>query len=158
MSVTVRRANPDDARAIAELAIRLFEQHRGYDARRFAEVANVEGAEWFYGNQTEAQEARVLVAEFEGKIVGFAYIQYEAKNYAGLLENAAWLHDIYIDETARGKNAGKLLIEKSVEAAKELGADKLMLSTAAKNEAAREFFKRRGFKATMIEMMLDLTE
>jgi ribosomal protein S18 acetylase RimI-like enzyme len=75
-----------------------------------------------------------------------------------LLENAAWLHDLYVNERARGYNAGKLLIEKSVEAAKEFGADKLMLSVAAKNEYAQDFFERSGFRETMVEMMLDLTE
>ncbi len=75
-----------------------------------------------------------------------------------MLENAAWLHDIYIDEAARGHSAGKLLLEKSIEIARdEFGADKLMLSVAAKNEFAGDFFGRSGFKTTMVEMMLDLT-
>lgn len=158
MAVAVRRATKKDARTVAELAIKLFAQHLEYDARRFAEIASVEGAENFYIGQTESEDAAVLVAEIENKIVGFAYVQYEALNYSGLLENSAWLHDIYIDETARGHNAGKLLIEKSIEAAGELGADKLMLSVAARNEYAKEFFERVGFRETMIEMMLDLTE
>lgn len=158
MSVTVRRANLEDARTIAEYAIKLVVQHQNYDARRFSRLAGVEQAERFYGSQTKAADAAVLVAELGGKIVGFAYLQFEAKDYANLLENAAWLHDIYVDETARGFNAGKLLIEKSIEVAKELGASKLMLSVAAKNAYGREFFERNSFKTTMVEMMLDLTE
>lgn len=158
MSVTVRRATPEDARAIAEFAVALAAQHQDYDSRRFTPLASVGQAEWFYGNQTKAKDAAVLVAEANGKTIGFAFVQFEAKNYADLLENAAWLHDTYIDETARGQNAGKLLIEKSAEAAKELGADKLMLSVAAKNEYAGEFFERSGFRTTMVEMMLDLSE
>ena len=75
-----------------------------------------------------------------------------------MLENAAWLHDLYVDETARGHGAGKLLIEKSIEIAKGFGADKLMLSVAARNEYAKEFFERQGFRTTMVEMMLNLTE
>ena len=157
MSVTVRRARLEDARTVAEYAIRLVVQHQNYDPRRFVRLAAVEQAEWFYGSQTKAADAAVLVAELEEKIVGFAYIQFEARDYANLLENAAWLHDIYIDETARGTGAGKLLIEKSIEVAKELGADKLMLSVAAKNEFAKEFFEHSGFRETMVEMMLDLT-
>jgi GNAT superfamily N-acetyltransferase len=157
MAVTVRQATRKDARRVAEFAIKLFAQHRDYDARRFAEIASIEGAERFYGSQTDGADAAVLVAELENKVVGFAYIQYEAMDYANLLENAAWLHDIYIEEASRGSNAGKLLIEKSIEVAKELGADKLMLSVAAKNEFARAFFERRGFRETMVEMMLDLT-
>ncbi|MBS1792877.1 MAG: GNAT family N-acetyltransferase [Acidobacteria bacterium] len=157
MTVTVRRARREDARAIAELAIDLVIQHQNYDARRFSRLASTEQAEWFYGNQTDAQDAAVLVAESDGAVVGFAYIGFEARNFAALLENAAWLHDIYVDQAARGKNAGRLLIEKAIEAAKELGADKLLLSVAAQNEFAREFFERQGFRPTMIEMMLDLS-
>lgn len=157
MAVKIRRATKAEAKHVAEFALRLFAQHRDYDARRFAEIASVEGAERFYGGQTETEDAAVLVAEIENKIVGFAYLQYEAMDYANLLENAVWLHDIYLDAAARGTGAGKLLIEKSIAVAKELGADKLMLSVAAKNELAHDFFERRGFRETMREMMLDLT-
>jgi GNAT superfamily N-acetyltransferase len=158
MPVTVRRAVLDDARAVAELAIKLVVQHRNYDPHRFSMLATREQAEWYYGSQTETADAAVLVAELENEVVGFAYLQYEAKDYANLIETAVWLHDIYIEETARTSGAGKLLIESSIEVAKELGADKLMLSVAAQNEFARGFFERRGFRATMIEMMLDLSE
>ena len=158
MSVKVRRAVKEDARTIAEFAIKLFAQHLEYDSRRFAEIASIEGAEHFYGNQTEVKDAAVLVAEIENKIVGFAYLQYEAMDYANLLENAVWLHDLYVDERMRGQNAGNLLIEKSIEVAKELGANKLMLSVAAKNEYAKAFFRLSGFRETMVEMMLSLTE
>jgi GNAT superfamily N-acetyltransferase len=158
MAVTVRRAQHEDARAIAEMAIKLVRQHQNYDSRRFARLVTEEQAEWFYGSQTKAENAAVLVAEIDTQVVGFAYLQFEARDYANLLESAAWLHDIYIDERARGTGAGQLLIEKSAEAAKELGADKLMLSVAAKNEFARSFFERRGFRETMHEMMLDLTK
>jgi len=156
--VTVRRAAKADARSIAELAIKLFDQHRAYDSHRFAEVASIEGAEKFYGSQSETKDAAVLVAEFENKIVGFAYLQFEAMNYSALLANAVWLHDLYVDESVRGQNIGRILIEISAEIAKELGADKLMLSVAAKNVHAKSFFERSGFRETMIEMMLDLAE
>ncbi len=158
MSVKIRRADKKDARQIAEFAIKLFAQHHEYDARRFADISSIEGAERFYGNQTEAEDAAILVAEIENKLVGFAYVQYEAMNYANLLENAAWLHDIYVEEAARNSKAGKLLIEASIEAAKNLDADKLMLSVAAKNEYAKQFFERRGFRETMVEMTLNLTK
>jgi GNAT superfamily N-acetyltransferase len=156
MSVTVRRATRKDARRVAEMAIKLAEQHRNYDSRRFSELAPLDQAEEYYGSQTEAADAAILVAELENEIVGFTFIQYEAKDYANLLENAVWLHDIYIEETARGQNAGNLLMENSIKAAKELGADKLMLSVAAKNEFAKSFFESKGFRITMVEMMLEI--
>ena len=63
MAVNIRRATKEDARAVAEFAIRLFAQHHAYDTRRFANIASVEGAENFYGSQTEAADAAVLGRE-----------------------------------------------------------------------------------------------
>jgi GNAT superfamily N-acetyltransferase len=158
MPVTVRRATEKDAEIVGRYALMLVEQHRRYDPRRFSRLAEADQMAWFYGGRTVADDAAVLVAEIEGEVVGFAYVQFEAKDYANLLESAAWLHDIYVDEKARGTRAGKLLIDASIATAKKLGAGKLMLTAAAKNEYAREFFERQGFKTTMIEMMLDLNE
>lgn len=159
MTVKIRRAQKEDAPKIAELALKLVRQHQSYDPRRFVRLYDERQAQWFYGKQTaESGAAAVLVAEIENAIVGFAYVEYEPKNYAEMLENAAWLHDIYVEDAARAGGAGKLLIEKAIEIARELGADKLLLTVAAKNEYARQFFARRGFETTMFEMMLDLTD
>jgi GNAT superfamily N-acetyltransferase len=157
-AVTIRRAEARDARAVAEYALKLFAQHTEYDQRRFAEIASIEGAEKFYASRMKAKDARVFVAEAGGEIVGFAYVEYEALDYSALLERAAWLHDIYINAAARGSNAGTLLIEAAKQAAKEMGADKLMLTVAAQNKVAKAFFERKGFRTTMVEMMFDLTE
>jgi len=159
MTIKVRRAEKEDGKRVAELAVKLARQHEAYDPRRFARLYDEADAEKYYGsrNETTTNEV-VLVAEIDNEIIGFAYIQYEAKDYPNLIENAAWLHDIYVEDAARRSNAGKLLIENSIKTAKDLGADKLMLSVAAKNTYARQFFERQRFKETMVEMMLDLTD
>jgi ribosomal protein S18 acetylase RimI-like enzyme len=38
----------------------------------------------------------------------------------------------------------------------ELGAPRVVLMTAAKNDAAQRFFESMGFRRTMIEMTLEL--
>ncbi len=157
MSVTVRKATPADAGAIAHFAMLLSEQHRGYDNFRFVTLPDLDGAKGYYDGRTEAKGAEVLIAEADGQAIGFAYLEYEAKNYADLLENAVWLHDIYLVEGARDSGAGRMLIEAAKEAAIEMGADKLMLHVAAHNKAGEKFFKRAGFETTMMEMMLNLT-
>lgn len=156
MAIEVRRATPDDAETIAGFAMLLFEQHHDYDNERFAALSDVEGAKWFYGGRTQANDVAVLIAEADGRAVGFAYIEYEAMNYADLLENVAWLHDIYVAEEARGTGAGRKLIEASARAARELGADKVILHVAARNAAGQEFFEQAGFRTTMHEMMLGI--
>src|SRR5688500_18761397 len=123
MSVTIRRAVKGDAQAVAALALKLVMQHQEYDPVRFSRLGDLEGMAQFYGSQTEVEDAAVFVAEVDAKIVGFAFVQYEDRNYAGLLRTAAWLHDIYIEESARRAQIGKQMIEAATEAAKGFGAD-----------------------------------
>ena len=119
MAVVVRRATKEDASTIADYALKLFAQHRLYDVVRFADLSDIEGAAWWYGGRAEAESAAVFVAELDGKMVGFAYCEYESIDYAALLENAVWLHDIYVDEAAREHCAGKALIDAAIELAQQ---------------------------------------
>ena len=98
-----------------------------------------------------------MVAERDGRVVGFAYVTYEERNYAELAVTAAHLHDIYVDEDARHSGAGQKLIEGAIEAGKQFGTSKLMLSVAVKNIFGREFFEKSGFRPTMTEMTLNLS-
>ena len=158
MAVAVRRATKADAEIIARFAMKLVEQHRAYDPIRFAGLGSLDGMANFYGSQTEAKNAAVFVAEIDGKVVGFAYIGYEARNYVELSEFSARLHDIYVDESSRGHRAGKSLIDAAADAALEFGASKLMLSVAAQNSEAQTFFNGSGFRTTMLEMMLTVDQ
>ena len=154
MPVTVRRATANDAVRVAEFAVLINEQHVAYDPIRFARMITREGAEQFYRSRFDAANARVLVAEVDGEIVGFAYLEYEPQAFEDILTNAVWLHDIYVAETARGSGAGKALMAGVADAATEFDAEKTVLATAAKNERGRAFFESLGFKTTMHEMML----
>ena len=156
MAITVRRATRDDARTIAEFAFKLVEQHRQYDPVRFAKLGDLEGMAWFYGGQTEAEDAVVLVVEIDDRVVGFAYLEYQSRNYMELSAASVRLQDIFVEEDARGTGAGRKLIEAAIEESKGFDAAKVLLSVAAKNTFAQEFFKHQGFRTTMLEMMLEL--
>ena len=156
MSAVIRRAIDGDEKRIAEFAVRLFELHVGYDPERFSTFANIDGAARFYRSRFDTAESAVIVAERDKEVVGFAYLEKDELNYAELLRNGVWLHDLFVDESARGQGVGKELIKAAVEAAKDLGADKLLLSVAAKNAAAQMVFEKAGFRPTMLEMTLNL--
>ena len=158
MAALIRNAQPGDEQLIGDFAVRLFDQHVGYDAKRFSAFANVDGAARFYRSRFETPDSVVLVAEVDGEVVGFAYLERDDLNYAGLLEKGAWLHDIYVDEATRAEGVGKSLITAAAKAAKRMGAEKLLLTVAAKNFAAQKVFEKAGFRPTMVEMTLNLPE
>ena len=154
MAITVRKATRDDAAQVAKFAFALFELHAAWDAKRFTQIATLDGAERFYGERSE--RGWVLVAESDGKVVGFAYFEYEPTLYAELATKVTWLHDIYVDPDGRGSGAGKALLAGVRNEAKRLGANKVLLSVALANEHGRQLFERNGFRPTMLEMMLEV--
>lgn len=157
MEFGIRRARAGDEEKVAELLLKLVEQHVVYDPNRFANFVTRDGAAAFYAGRFQTDDARVLVAECGDVIIGFAYLEFEERNYEELVENGVWLHDIYVVPSSRSAGVGKALMNASIRAAAELGGDKLMLATAAKNLAGQDFFERFGFRPTMIEMTLDIS-
>jgi GNAT superfamily N-acetyltransferase len=156
MAITVRRATKHDAQAVANFAVALFELHASWDAKRFTQIATSDGAEKFYGERAEAENAAVFVAEGDDRIIGFAYMQYEPVLYAELATKVAWLHDIYVEPEKRGLGAGRLLLIAVKDEAKRLGANKILLSVALGNAEGQRLFERNGFRTTMLEMMLEI--
>jgi GNAT superfamily N-acetyltransferase len=158
MAALIRQARPGDEQRVAEFAIMLFDQHVEYDPERFSTFANIDGAARFYRSRFDTPDSAVLVAEVDGEVVGFAYLERDELNYAELLRDGAWMHDIYVDESARTTGLGKDLIKAAAEAAKRMGAKKLLLTVAAKNAIAQQVFEKAGFRRTMVEMTLNLTD
>lgn len=156
MEAVIRRARPGDEWFVADMLLKLVEQHLDHDPDRFSGFITREGAAEFYKSRFGVSDAEVLVAEIDGSIVGFAYLEHVGLSYEDLLENAAWLHDIYVESNVRSVGVGSRLIEEAITAAKRLGADKLLLAAAAKNDGGQKFFEKAGFRPTMLEMTLNL--
>lgn len=156
MQAVVRKAEDGDEEAVARFAIKLFEQHVEYDPERFSLLGTEQGAEQYYRSRFSTNDSRVVVATLDDVIVGFAYVEKDDLNYAELLQRAAWLHDVYVDESARGLGVGKSLLDAAVNAARQLGAEKLLLTVASKNTLAQRAFEKAGFRQTMSEMTLNL--
>ncbi len=159
MTITVRPARPADAEALGRMGAALVHQHHGFDAQRFMLPEDVEsGYRWWLGKELKAKEAVVLVAERDAEVIGYVYGRVEARDWATLRDRSGGLHDIWVEESARGSGAGTLLIEALLRRFTELGVPRVILMSAAKNEAAHRFFARHGWRTTMIEMTRELPD
>lgn len=154
MAVVVRRATRSDAAKVAEFAVALFELHAAWNPKRFTQIATGPGAEKYYGDRIEAERAAIFVAENDGEVVGFAYMEYEPIIYSELATKAAWLHDIFVMPGGRGAGAGKMLLAAVKDEARSFGANKVLLNVAVENADGRRLFENNGFEMTMYEMML----
>jgi ribosomal protein S18 acetylase RimI-like enzyme len=158
-NVTIRQATIDDHQCVIKYALKLIHQHQNFNPFRFVKFENHEQQLFdFFAEEIVNPKAVVLVVELENEIVGYSFIRLEESSLVDIAPAAVWLHDIYIDESARGLGAGKLLLDASINAAKQLGSQILILQVAAQNEFAKQLFEANGFKVATYEMMMNLNE
>lgn len=160
MAVRVRNVEQADLVPVGILAGRLVRMHHAWDPERFMKPGNPEqGYTWWFGTKLADPKIILLVAEepevAEGPL-GYAFCALEGKDYNDLLEPHAKLHDILVDERAQRRGVGEALLTEVFRQAKEKGAPRVLLHTAAQNETAQRLFARMGFRTTMLEMTREL--
>jgi ribosomal protein S18 acetylase RimI-like enzyme len=57
------------------------------------------------------------------------------------------IEDVVVDQSARGKGVGKRLMIYAIERAKEMGAEKIDLTSSAERVAANKLYMSLGFKS-----------
>lgn len=159
-TATIRAATQADLPSIGRLGALLVRIHHDFDPQRFiaARPGTEQGYAGFLGTQLEDPDVVVLVAERNGQVVGYTYAGVEGWDYMSLRGPAGVLHDIVVDPAQRGYGVGRMLLDATFAALKARGAPRVVLSTAAGNEAAQRLFARAGFRRTMIEMTRELDD
>jgi len=157
-NIIIRRASEADLPALGKLGVLLLLLHHGFDPDRFmAPPADPEaGYAWFLGTQLKEADAAVFVAERSGTVIGYVYAALEPQSWKELRDEAGFIHDVVLAEEARRLGIASVLIEKACEWLRSIGAPRVVLWTAEKNEGAQRLFTRVGFRRTMIEMTREL--
>ena len=154
----IRRATREDLPVLGQLGAMLVRTHYEFDRDRFMAPRphTDRGYASFLGSQLEDQKAVLFVAERGGEIIGYVYAGLEPANWKELREPAGFVHDVLVTESGRRLGAASALMRHALDWLRGEGAPRVMLWTAAPNEAAQRLFERLGFRRTMIEMTLEL--
>lgn len=151
--VIIRRATRADEAALGRWGGALMRQHHELDPQRFVSAPNPEaGYGRFLVSQLDEPECVVLVAERAGEVVGYAYGALEPMSWKDLRAPCGYLHDVFVDPAARRTGTGERLARAAMEWLESQGAPRVVLMSAARNEAAQRLFERMGFRRTMVEM------
>ena len=127
-TLSIREAHPDEAAALSALAVR-SKAHWGYDAE-FLEACRAD----LTLTPGEIADSASFVCEGSAGVLGFSRVVL-------MDERTAELDALFVDPTAIGCGAGKLLWERSLAAARELGARDLVLQS---DPHAEGFYLSRG--------------
>lgn len=159
-SVIIRRARSSDLPTLGRLGALLISTHHEFDNLRFIAPSPESPRRYaeFLGGQLEENDVAIFVAEDAAGVLGYSYATLEGYDYMSLRGPAGVLHDIIVDPAHRGSGVGRLLLDATLGWLQSRGAPRMVLSTAAKNEAAQRLFAHAGFRKTMIEMTRELGE
>jgi ribosomal protein S18 acetylase RimI-like enzyme len=103
-------------------------------------------------SQHSGPDTVVLVAERDGEVLGYVYAGLEPMSWKELRAPCGYIHDVYVDERARGAGAGERLVRAAIEWLEARAAPRVVLMSASRNDAAQRLFVRLGFRHTMVEM------
>jgi ribosomal protein S18 acetylase RimI-like enzyme len=157
-AIVIRRATAADLPALGTLGASLLRTHYAFDPERFmAPRGDPEaGYAWFLGTQLKEDEVAVFVAERSGEVSGYVYAGMEPQSWKELREAAGFIHDVVVAADARRTGVASALVEAACEWLRSMGAPRVVLWTAEKNDPAQQLFTRLGFRRTMIEMTREL--
>jgi ribosomal protein S18 acetylase RimI-like enzyme len=154
----IRRAERPDLPALGRLGAALMRQHYEFDRQRFMAPGRSaeEGYAWFLGTQLESDGAVIFVAHRDETILGYVYVGIEPTSWKELRDECGYVHDILVTPEARRSGVASALMNAAFDWLKSRHMPRVVLSTAAANEAAQQLFDQLGFRTTMIEMTREL--
>lgn len=146
----IRRANFDDAALLAELGRSTFNE-------TFAEFNKPEDLAAYYaeafGVEKQATELAdtnltFFIAEVEERAAGYAKLQRGDAPSCVKGEKPCELARLYISKEWFGRGVGEALMQACVNEARETGHKTLWLGVWEKNERAKAFYRKWGFRET----------
>jgi len=152
----IRTATSADRDALGRYGGALMRQHHAADPQRFIQVEHPEAGYGRYLVSILADpESLVLVAEDQGRVIGYVYADIEGTSWKDLRGPCGYVHDVYVDDGSRHRGAGRALMRAAIDWVHSKGRTQVVLLTKTANEHAQHLFTTLGFRSTMIEMTLD---
>jgi GNAT superfamily N-acetyltransferase len=138
--ITIRLAAPDDFAAVAELLAELGRPRLTTETR--------DAAHEVYLRHVARADTASLVAEVAGEVVGFMSLEF--RDRLNRTTPQAWIPDLIVTESRRGIGAGKALLLRGFDIARERGCGSVTLESGYNRKVAHEVYRAAG----MVELGL----
>lgn len=132
MAFSIRKAVPDDAATIYDLIRKLAVYEK-------LEHEMITSVEQLRDTIFEQGFAEVIIAEEDGKPVGFALYFFNFSTFVG--KPGLYLEDVFVEPDCRGKGYGKKLLVELAKIAKERNCGRMEWSVLDWNTPSIEFYK-----------------
>jgi ribosomal protein S18 acetylase RimI-like enzyme len=143
MKITIREASTQDFAVITSLSIRAYQEYSQALTPEHWHTMQT----GLSGIAKHAQQAKPLVAELEGKLIG-SVVYYAPGTSNSQIFQPEWasLRLLAVSPEHRGRGIGKLLSQKCINRAKTDKADVIGLHTSELMTKARRMYEKLGFR------------
>jgi GNAT superfamily N-acetyltransferase len=155
--MTTRVANTGDFEAVFPMLRQHRLRQQQLDPALYREHPDAERRflRWA-GKVGEDPRSTLLVAEDEGRLIGFVYAVVERDLPIYLCEEFAVVREWWVQPPFRRRGVGRALIDLAIAELKAVGVEQLRVRTAADDAGARSLLGHCGFRAGTCEMVKDL--
>ncbi len=136
--------------------------HHDFDPLRFLPAGTdaESGYASFLGSMLDRNDSCIFVADAgsgaESDVQGYVFAALEPLSWKELRGPAGFIHDLAVRDDAQRSGVASGLMEAAIGWLRGQGAPRVVLWTAAQNEAAQRLFHRLGFRETMKELTMEL--
>lgn len=154
--LTIRPMTPAEIQTYIDHMATGYVQQRvefGGEALDVAERHAAEAIERFFPDRRPLTGQHLFTAEVGGQVVGTLWLSEQSR---GGPEGQAWVYDVEIDPSNRGKGYGRALMEAAERQAREYGCTSLGLNVFGGNEVAIKLYESLGYRTTSQQMSKQL--
>lgn len=156
MEIKIRKASRKDINVIVSLARKLADYHRKIDKFYKGGNETLRGFKKTLTRSIGKKNIRILIAETNGKIVGYFIGRIEKSKPIFVPEKIGKISDAFIDKKYRRKGVGKKLFFELLKWFKKNKIKYLQVSVDSRNVIGVSFWRKLGFKEFMKRMKMKI--
>ena len=137
MPVKIRQVKETDNPLLSKMIRKVFEEH---DAPKKGTVYSDPTTDFLY-ESFQTEKSILWVAEKNSEILGCCGVY----PTTGLPKQCVELVKFYLPKESRGKGIGRILMEKSIHAAKEFGYSEIYIESLPQFSKAVNMYEKQGF-------------
>lgn len=153
---TIRHARNEDLARLVELWQVMMSAHEAMDRRIQLAPGALSAYRAYLGHHLANRDARIVVAEAEGRVVGFALAIISSNLPIFLPAYYGYLSDLVVDPLMRRRGIGRMLVGALVEWLRGREITTIQLQHYDQNPTAAAFWRAMGFAPFYQRMMREL--
>ena len=142
--MNIRNMTLDDYKEVDRLMAQVHKIHVEGRPDLYVDVDHIYSMEQFQ-EMVENEDMISVVAEIDETVVGICFVSMRSRTCM-VKRRTAYMDDLCVDDSYRGRGIGKQLYMYVKERAKKMGAERLDLMVWDFNENARKFYESIGMK------------